>query len=244
MKKKTKLIAAGLAIIAVTLTFTACSGGLKSLDVVGKQSITTFDALLKTIPDKVSADERNVGWVLSSPDDSARFIWSEDYSKAPMHDVMLELDAQPFLDAGLDTEKLPDNYTFYENESGDGTMLMVGRKLGNDALTYTGTPTALAAFEQLVNKYRDAINYHASLDHYGVMLGDGNMFEWAKDMKTNTFDKSNQDKDIVFVLNPEPLIAAGIDPEKVEGWKYAQVEVDENGKMVQVWKLLKPFNLK
>ncbi len=39
-------------------------------------------------------------------------------------------------------------------------------------------------------------------------LGNGNMFEWAKDMQKN-------DKDIVFVLNPQPFIDAGVDPAKV-----------------------------
>jgi hypothetical protein len=260
--RKIKLIAVALAGLAIAVTLTACAG-LKGLDVVGQQSITSFDEVLKTIPDKVTADELNVGWALSAPDDSARFIWSEDYSKAPLHDVMLEFDAQPFLDAGLNPDQLPDNYAFYEGDTevyympnnydtyeGDtmggmgSKMLMVGTKLGNDKLTYKDGPTALFAYEQIVNKYRDSINYHTSLDHYGVKLGDGNMFEWAKDMKTNGYDNSNQDKDIVFVLNPEPLAAAGVAPEKVEGWAYAQVQVEENGKTEQVWKLLKPFDLK
>jgi hypothetical protein len=246
MKKTTKFIAAAAAVPAFMFTLAACSG-LKSLDVVGQQSVTSFDEVLKTIPDKVTADELNVGWALWAPDDSARFIWSEDYSKAPLHDVMLELDAQPFLDAGLDPDKLPDNYAFYEGDTMGGMgskMLMVGTKLGGDKLTYNGSPTALAAYEQIVTKYRDTINYHTSLDHYGVKLGDGNMFEWAKDMKQSGYDNSVQDKDIVFVLNPEPLIAAGVDPESVEGWTYAQVPIEENGKTTQVWKLLKPFDLK
>lgn len=239
--KKLKIIAA----VATMLTLVAALAACSSLDVVGKSSITSFDEILKTIPDKVKADEQNVGWALSAPDDSVRFIWSEDYSKSPLHDVMLEFDAQPFLDAGLDPEKLPDNYAFYEGEAVDGMgseMLMVGTKLG-DKEKVSGAATALSAYELIVNKYRDSINYHTSLDHYGVKLGDGNMFEWAKDMKTNGYDDSIQDKDIVFVLNPEPLIAAGVDPEKVEGWAYAQVSVEENGKPVQVWKLLKPFDL-
>jgi hypothetical protein len=241
--RKIKLLTAVVATLALAVTFAACS----SLDVVGKSSITSFDEVLKTIPNKVAADDSNVGWALSAPDDSVRFIWSEDYSRAPLHDVMLEFDAQPFLDAGLDPDKLPDNYAFYEGAAmgGMGTqMLMVGRKLGSDALTYAGDPTALAAYEQIVARYRDSINYHTALDHFGVKLGDGNMFEWAKDMKTNGYDKSTQDKDIVFVLNPEPLIAAGVDPQKVEGWVYAQVPIEENGKTTDVWKFLKPFDLR
>jgi hypothetical protein len=243
--KKIKFAAAIAAGLAVAMVFTACSG-LKSLDVVGQQSIASFEEILKTVPDKVQADEVNIGWALSAPDDSARFIWSGDYSKTSLYDVMLEFDAQPFLDAGLDLEKLPDSYAFYGGDTVGGMggkMLMVGKKLGDDKLTYEGEPTALSAYEQIVAKYRDDINYHTSLDHFGVKLGDGNMFEWAKDMKTNGYDNSGQDKDIVFVLNPEPLIAAGVDPEKVAGWTYAQVSVEENGKTEQVWKLLKPFDL-
>lgn len=246
MKNKMKRIVVAAAGVVAAMALTACSG-LKSLDVVGQGSIASFEKVLETIPEKVQADETNVGWALSAPDDSVRFIWSEDYSQAPLHDVMLEFDAQPFLDAGLDPQRLPDNYAFYEDDTMGGMggkMLMIGKKLGSDKLTYDGSPDALTAYEQIVNNYRDSINYHTSLDHYGVKLGDGNMFEWAKDMKTNGYDNSNQDKDIVFVLNPQPFIEAGVNPEKVEGWVYAQVTVDENGKAEQVWKLLKPFNLK
>jgi hypothetical protein len=48
----------------------------------------------------------------------------------------------------------------------------------------------------------------------------------------------------VFVLNPEPLIAAGVDPQKVEGWAFAKVEVHMDGKPTEVDKFLKPFDLK
>ncbi|GHU51550.1 hypothetical protein FACS1894127_7860 [Clostridia bacterium] len=246
MEKRIKAIAAVAATAALAVSLTACSG-LKDLDVVGQQSISSFDEVVKFIPDRVQADEMNGGWAISAPDDSVRFFWSEDYSNTPLHDVMLELDAQPFLDAGLDPAGLPDNYAFYEGEMMGGMgskMLMVGTKLGSDKLTYKGDPTALSSYEQIVNNYRDSINYHTSLDHYGVKLGDGNMFEWAKDMTTNGYDNTDQDKDIVFVLNPEPLIAAGVDPEKVGDWVYAQVPIEENGKTTQVWKFLKPFDLK
>ena len=240
MKKNAKIIVSvGVAVVAVAVLLTVIFqsvGG--NLDVVGKQSVASLDAILNAIPENVKADEMNGGWSLSAPDGTARFIWSKDYAKSPVHDVMLETDAKPFVDAGLDVSKLPDNYAAYYG------MLMVGKKLGSDALTYDGEATPLKSYEQIVNKYRDSINYHTALDHYGVKLGDGNMFEWAKDMLKNTATGGNQDKDIVFVMNPDPLIAAGVDPAKVEGWVYAQVQVEENGKTTEVYKFLKPFNLK
>ncbi|MDR3090720.1 MAG: hypothetical protein LBU36_00780 [Clostridiales bacterium] len=219
-----------LAIIWVAImvtTLAACS----SLDVVGKESVTSFNTVLTEVGGGVTKDEMNGGWSLAAPDGTVRFIWSKDYSKSPLHDVMLEVDAQPFLDAGLDTSKLPENYAFYDG------MLMVGTKLGNDELKYSGDATPLASYEQIVNKYRKSVGYHTALDHYNVDLGGGNLFEWAKDLSAN-------DKDIVFVLNPEPFINAGVDPNAIEGWVFAKVPVDIDGKATEVDKLLKPFDLK
>ncbi|MDR3240024.1 MAG: hypothetical protein LBT44_08070 [Clostridiales bacterium] len=223
--------------ISLAFSFTGCAKLTSQLDVVGQQSIPSFDKILKIIPDQVSADEMNAGWSLAAPDGMARFIWSMDYSRSPMHDVMLEISAEPFTAAGLEPDKLPEDYAFYEG------MLMMGQKLGSDVLTYEGDPTPLAAYEQIVSKYRTTVGYHASLDHYNVDIGGGNLFEWAKDMSLNASTGEEQDKDIVFVLNPDPFIAAGVDPERVDGWAYAQVSVDIDGKPTDVWKFLKPFNL-
>ena len=225
--KKTKLFAAGCA--ALTVIVAASCG---KLDVVGQNSIPTFEAVLQAVPERAVFDDVNGGWSLAAPDKMARFVWSRDWSTSPLHDVMLELDAAPFLAAGLNAEALPDSIAFFDN------MLMVGTKLGTEKLTYKGEATPLASYEHLVKQSRKSIGYHGALDHYGVSLGDGNLFEWAKDMSTN-------DKDIVFVLNPAPFIAAGVDPNKVDGWAFAKVTVDdENGKPIEVDKLLKPFNLK
>lgn len=225
--KRIPLILSG---VIITLSLSACAGVSQQLDVVGKESVTSFGKVLDVMGDKITPDDMNGGWSLSAPDDTVRFIWSKDYSTSPLHDVMLEFDAQPFIDAGLDVSKLPENITFYEGK------LMVGKKLGEDKLEYSSEVTALASFEQIVNLYRDTIGYHTALDHYGIKLDDGNMFEWAKDMSTN-------DKDIVFVLNPQPFIDAGVDPDAVEGWVFTKVPVEEDGKSIEVDKLLKPFNL-
>ena len=173
----------------------------------------------------------NGGWSLNAPDGSARFIWSKDFSVSPIHDVMLEFSAKPFIDAGLDVTKLPKGMLFDDK-------IMVGTKLGKEKLSYSAEATPLSSYEQIVKLKRPSIKYHTALDHYGVDLANGNMFEWAKDMSKN-------DKDIVYVLNPQVFIDAGVDPKKVTGWVFAKVPVvDKDGKSVEVDKFLKPFNLK
>ena len=226
MKMTTKFFETAAALIAL---FIVVSCG--KLDVVGTDSVKSFDKVLKQIPGSIALDEMNGGWSLDAPDNSARFIWSKNYAESPLHDVMLEFSAAPFIAAGLNPEKLPETIAVYEGK------IMVGTKLGQEVLKYSGEATPIASYEQIVKLKRKTIGYHGALDHYGVNLGSGNLFEWAKDMNTN-------DKDIVFVLDPEPFIAAGTDPSRIEGWVFAKVTVDdENGKPVQVDKILKPFNL-
>jgi hypothetical protein len=226
MKRTRQIIWAGLFSLLILM---AVSCG--KLDVVGTESVKSFNAILDKAPQEISTDEMTGGWALFSPDGTTKFIWSKNYAESPLHDVMIVFEAQPFIDAGLDINRLPENFTVFEG------MIMVGTKLGQEVLKYTGEATPLTSYEQIVKLKRGAIGYHGALDHYGVNLGDGNLFEWAKDMGTN-------DKDIVFVLNPEPLIAAGLDPSRIDGWVFAKVTVDDaNGKPVEVDKILKPFNL-
>ena len=235
MKKNVKLISAlGVAVVIVAVLFTSIiktAGG--TIDVVGKDSATAFDAVLTASGDSVERDEAQKGWALNAPDGTAAFNLSENFSESPLFDVMLSLDVTPFEKAGLDVTKLPENYA-----AQDGRLL-VGAKLGDGA----EQSTPKEAYEQIVKSYPKAIGYHASLDHYNVSLGDGNMFEWAKDMEINGATKEAQDKDIVFVLNPEPLIAAGVDPAQLDGWVYTTVKVGMGASEKEVYKFLKPFNL-
>lgn len=221
---KKKLIVTAL-FLSVAVGFSACS----KLDVVGDTSIKSFDAVLSTVGDGVTEDTSFGGWSLEAPNQTARFVWSKDFSKTSS-DVFLEVDAKPFIDAGLDTSKLPEGMLVDDK-------IIVGTDLGNDALTYKGEATPLESYKNIVKLYRDHIKYHTALDHYGIDMTNGNVFEWAKDMSKN-------DKDIVFALNPQVFIDAGVDPSNVSGWVFAKVEtLDANGKKIQVDKFLKPFDL-
>jgi len=224
MKKKHLFVALFL---IITLSFTACT----QLDVIGNKSITSLDEVLKAMPNNVAVDNTYSGWAIKAPDGSARFIWSKDFNKSKNYDVMIEIDVKPFVDAGLDITKLPS-----KNISGD--KIIVGVSLGDESLSYKEEATPIASYEKIVELKREFIQYHEALNHYGVNLTEGNAFEWAKDITTN-------DKDIVFVLNPQLFIDAGVNPAKVEGWVFAKIEtMDKHGKMIKVDKLLKPFDLK
>jgi hypothetical protein len=204
---------------------TACG----KLDVIGEKSETSFEAVLNAMQTKVSADDSFGGWSLMAPDEEARFIWTKDFSKTTT-DAMLEIAAQPFIDAGLDITKLPQAMVY-------GDKILIGTDLGDESVTYVGEVSPLDSYKMLVKNYRESVTYHTALDHFGVALGNGNMFEWAKDMTTN-------DKDIVFVLNPQPFLDAGVDPSKLETWVFAKVEtMDEKGNKIEVDKLLKPFDV-
>lgn len=222
MKKQILLTLA----LTTVLIFTACA----ATDVVGQTAMTSFDAVLKKIPDQVKADEANNGWSLTSPT-GERFVWSKDFSGTNTPDAMIEFDAKPFVDAGLDPSKLPEAMV-------SGDKIVYRAELGQEKFSYKGDPKPIDSFNEIVRTNRDVIGYHSVLDHYGLSLGNGNMFEWAKDMNTN-------DKDMVFVLNPQPFIDAGVNPSEIEGWVFTKVEVmDKNGKPEKVDKILKPFDLK
>jgi hypothetical protein len=222
--------------IAAVITALLVLSGCQKLDVVGNASIVSFKALLEAMPNSVKFDDMMAGWSLTAPDGSTQFIWSRDFSKSGMHDVMIDFDARPFIDAGLDTNKLPkDEMILYYNG-----RIMVGSKLGKEELAYKGEAAPLASYEHIVRLKRNSVKYHAQIDHYGVEVDGecGHMFEWAKDMSKN-------DKDIVFVLDPKPFVEAGADPEKIEGWVFGKVTVmDDKGNDIVVDKILKPFDIK
>lgn len=227
MLKKATIMALS---IAAVVSLSAC----QATDVIGKAAPVSFEAVLNVTPDKVKTDEINNGWALESPK-GERFVWSKDFSSEGKPDLMLEFDATPFINAGLDVGKLPKEIYLYDKTT---NKLAINSELGADKFTYSGDATPIASFSNIVKTHRDVLGYHAALDHYGLALGNGNMFEWAKDMSKN-------DKDIVFVLNPQPLIDAGVDTSKVEDWVFGKVEVmDKSGKKEQVDKFLKPYDLK
>jgi hypothetical protein len=238
--KSNGIFAIATAAAALSLGFIGCG----ATDVVGKVANTSFAAIVQASGDRVAWSEEDAAWVLSSPagdevafsSDFARNAAAGGMADMDKPDVEFSFDAAPFIAAGLDLAKLPPAEGIkYEIEDG---RFMLHFELGSEAFSAEAKKSLEATFAEIVKTQRTRIGYHEKLDHYGIKLGNGNMFEWAKDLTKN-------DKDIVWVLNPEPFIAAGIDPAKIEGWTFAKVETkDDAGKTIFVDKLLKPFDLK
>lgn len=208
--------------------------GCQATDVVGKGARTSFEAVLTADADQVQFDELAQTWALNSPE-GERFLWRSDSSGKQKPMVGIEFDASAFLEAGMDTARL--DQALYRFDASNN-LLQIQAELAPGEAGDSDSKDAQGAFTALVKSNRNAIGYHAALDHYGMKLGGGNMFEWAKDMSSN-------DKDMVFVLDAKALIDAGVDPSKVNGWIFAQVEImDDQGKEMMVDKFLKPYNLK
>lgn len=221
-----------IAIFMTALTLAGILTACGQADVVGKTAVTSFDSLVNKLGDQVSLDESKNAWILLSPTGESLEL-SRDFS-SDNADAVVEFDAAPFVNAGLDVSKLPQDQYVYDSATG---RIRMPYEFSQDEFTFTDSTTAADTFQQIVDTNRTIIGYHAQLDHYGISLGNGNMFEWAKDMDKN-------DKDLVFVLDPQPFIDAGTDPAKTEGWVFGKVKVDNGkGKMVEVDKLLKPFEL-
>jgi hypothetical protein len=218
-----------IAPIAAALIFTAC----EQLDVVGAGSAASFEKMLQALPAAVSPDESGGPWALTAPDGSAKFIWPRAPGAASgREDVSIEFAAAPFVAAGLDVKRLPAGIL-------RGDKLVFGVSLGlEDGAASGPDESPFASFQTVLRAKPERFGYHAALDHYGIDLDGGNMFEWAKDLETN-------DKDIVFVLNPEPFLSAGADPSKIGGWAFTKVPtMDAEGNKIEVDKILKPFDLK
>ena len=183
-------------------------------------SVVSFEALSQSIEWKSEGDK----FTLVAPDQSVSLAIAQSFTSE--NDVVMSVDAAPFIAAGLDVTKLPEGLFV------DGRLNYVTSIDGNT--TYANVTEA---FTDILSIQADLVGYHAALDHYGLSLQDGNVFEWAADVNTN-------DKDIVFVLNPQTLIDAGTNVEAVEAWIFAEVEImHADGTMKMVPKLLKPFDL-
>lgn len=205
-----------------------------SLDLVGNVAVTSFDALVKAMPDRVGFDNGRGGWAIYGLDGKERIVFSRDFGSTNP-DIALVFDADPFLKAGLDVTKLPAGQYHYDKTTREITMPF---EYGANKFRATAKKSAVNTMKEIVRTHREIIIYHEQGDHYGIALDDGNMYAWAKNLSVNP-------KDVVFALNPKPLLDAGVDTGRIKDWVFGKIEVmDKDGRAIWMEKFLKGFNIK
>lgn len=232
MKKNIKPILWVGAALLVTAVFIVLIIGRAAgnLDVVGRQSTLAFERLVGKATNLISKQEN--GWRLSAPDGSAQLDLRETASETGP-EAYLSIDLAPFTAAGMDAAKLSPHYEVLENR------LLLGMQVEKE---YAAN-NPLEAYNILLSHHRAHIGYDTGMDHFHIEFGHGNMFEWAKNLETHSGTGKAQEMDMVFVLDPEPLVQAGLNPNNVEGWQYKKVTMGGHGKTMEAWKLLKAIDI-
>jgi len=224
MKTHTRYILT-LGLLTALVVLTSCG----ATDTVARYAASSFAAAAEAA--EVSVHGGDSALLLPFPGGEELRLLA-DFSRTA--DAVLSLYAAPFLAAGLDTNRL-------QASGPESWALEDGRLVGRFDLAAEGqTPGSepAAYIKTVAGSARKRIGYHAALKHYGVMLGETAMVEWAADLAKN-------DKDLVIVLDPAALRRMGVAPEQVTGWTLADVPVEgPDGKMTTAEKLLKAYDLR
>ncbi len=139
--------------------------------------------------------------------------------------LLVSFDAAPFLAAGFD-----------QDSSGPFSLQGGSLDLWSSVPGSGGLKSPEEAIAAIARDERKRLGWHAALDHYGVDLAPGVMLEWARDPAEN-------DKDLVIVIDPAAIGGPDFRPGDVEGWIYADVEIEREGRKSAVKRLLKPWSL-
>jgi hypothetical protein len=222
-------------IITVSLVLAAVVFGAAFIapDVVAVYAVQSYDALLHAPGVLIARRDAAEAWVLTSPGVET-FTFGGD-NAAGSNELVVSFDARPFLSAGLNASLLPAG----AQVEGDGASARIVMRYDKGAGSFSAGAESqpLQALQDLVHNHRAMAGYHSALGHFGLILGGGNMIEWAQDQQAN-------DKDLVFVLNPQTFADAGVDVANVQGWVLADVPVmDAQGRKSTARKLLRFYNL-
>ncbi len=208
--------------VSVLLAGTSCA----ATDVVARYASRSFaDASSRLITEQTAQS------LAITNEHDVRFELFFDVSTQT--DALLSLPAGSFIEAGLDAHKLPAGDTSRWTIEGERLVGRFNLADGGRA----ASDTAASLIDAIARQARHRIAYHAQGKHYGIMLDEVAMIEWAARMDEN-------DKDWIIVLDPGAISAAGADPHKVAGWTMALITVDgPDDTMVQVEKLLQSVDL-
>ena len=200
MKKKIicLMVAAVYAVIVIASAIMLSAS--QKLDIVANYAVESFERLGEGIG-LDSYDKRL--YDVYSPDGTEIFSFGES--------VRLTVDMALFTVAGFDPDR------FGGEAAVEGTRFTIPSS-NVEGVGAANTNSVFDTFENVLRNNRHALEYHMDHDLFELHLGGGNTFRWAKDWRTNT-------RGMTFVLNPQPFINAGLEPENLEGWTLANINI-------------------
>ena len=200
--------------IACEVVLTGCSSVLSRRQ---RDALTAFDSVMTALP----AESKDGWFQIAAPDGGAIFAFSNDGAS-------LAVDASPFIAAGLDAGALDNVFesVFYQRDLG---FSLPGWDMLNQNIKDTAYEQFKADMKYFNVRYNDATGCY-SIDFEQAM------FVWSDEITCG-------ERCIIFLLDPEPLLAAGVDPGLVNGWNYVQTSIAVKNEVEQLWRFQKKVDL-
>ncbi|MCL2014132.1 MAG: hypothetical protein FWG69_04005 [Oscillospiraceae bacterium] len=196
----------------------------RQLDKPRREMVRAFGDIIEVYPTQGSSAD---GWFIAAPDNDAMFIWNN-------MGMSINVNIKEFADAGLDISKLDGN-------AENGRLIYTTAPYINP--DPEPQPEPFAQFKNNMKHIKSYTGYHIETDSYKVEIQEGSTFNWAHNIEKDTNTGEKQYRDISFILSPEPLIAAGVDPEKVDSWEYIPITYFDGVETLEVYKFVKSFDI-
>lgn len=231
LMKKNAIISAVVLSLSLSVTMTACSNRLTGSE-QGDEGYKAFSTILKENKDKVGFHAELSHWGYTLPT-GEKFEWTKDTS-ANVADMALVMLADPFINAGLDVKKLDNKEWLYNPAAVEEGKEMPNRliKPYNVSDKKQQSSGSEDAMRRIIRTNPDLLKYSSETKKYRISLGDGFEAQWTE-------KPGITDSDMVFVLNAEPLVKAGLDTKKLDGsgWVFKTGNNDTPDQLVKTFKL-------
>jgi hypothetical protein len=212
-----------LATAALALFLAACNreitGGEES-----DRALAAFNAIVKANQSRKGYHDAMKHWGLSLPG-GGKFEWTKDTSANDI-DFAMVIPAEPFIRAGLDVSRLEGTgYAFQAAmiEAGESLpdLLLHPYNVSDKKHNAQGSEDA---FRRILKQRNSMAQYQEEPGRYRLFLYDeGELpfeIQWAAAPGAG-------DADIVFVIPADPLLAAGLDPGRLDnGWEFLPATTD------------------
>jgi hypothetical protein len=227
-----------LALANLALLLAGCNRAITGSE-ESDRALAAFNAIVKANPDRKGYHDALKHWGLSLPG-GGKFEWTKDTSANDI-DFAMVIPAEPFIRAGLDVSRLEGTgYVFQaaKVEAGESLpdLLLHPYNVSDKKENAQGSEDAL---RRILKQRNSMVQYQGDLRRHRLFLYDegGAPFEaqWAEEPG---------DADIVFVIPADALIAAGLDPRRLDGgWTFRPAGADPSGarpnQLTQLYSLAK-----